>query len=476
MKTETKTKRKTNRNAKASMLGAIVAAGCSLLTSAPVNAQSVDCACSGTYAVGDRVVALVDNPWGASSLPAGSTGTVICGTSNVNLQILIRWDNWTFGLPASSISCECGDLSGGAAGDWFVGCSLIDLALVTNTTQATLHTTLQGALDLANTGDAISIGAGTLNEDNIVFPDGIDVTITGAGMDQTIIDGGGAANPNNPILTLGASAVGNPNIVTSDLTLQNGHAASGAGGVLVSNGVNANFARVAFRSNTAQIADVISIHSGTKARLDHCVLAGGSSNWSILTNQQGQVDLVGCLFHDLSGIFTALQASGSAVVNITSCTIAVDPGALALVAQTATIDVNNSILLGGQSGAINRSHCLYSGAPAGNGNIDGAPTFVNESNGDYRLAQGSLGIDAGNYAAYVAAGGTDTDLAGQWRFRDDVGVTDSGVGAFTALDMGAHEYQGQTPVNSCPGDVTGDNMVDLDDLQVLLFNFGNVCP
>ena len=71
------------------------------------------------------------------------------------------------------------------------------------------------------------------------------------------------------------------------------------------------------------------------------------------------------------------------------------------------IDVFNSVLVGSftirGTGVLETTRCLYAGATGDN--IDGVPTFVDPINGDYRLAAGSLGIDAADHDAYVAAGG-----------------------------------------------------------------------
>ena len=61
---------------------------------------------------------------------------------------------------------------------------------VFNVTQGTGHTTIQLALDNANNGDQIQVSALTFPEDDITFANGLDVTITGAGVGQTIVDGG----------------------------------------------------------------------------------------------------------------------------------------------------------------------------------------------------------------------------------------------------------------------------------------------
>jgi hypothetical protein len=63
----------------------------------------------------------------------------------------------------------------------------------------------------------------------------------------------------------------------------------------------------------------------------------------------------------------------------------------------------------------------------------GSATFVNPAAGDFRLAAGSLGIDAG-----TSAGTPATDRSGNGR-RDDPGAANSGGGSPNYYDQGAHE-------------------------------------
>ena len=71
--------------------------------------------------------------------------------------------------------------------------------------------------------------------------------------------------------------------------------------------------------------------------------------------------------------------------------------------------------------------CLLVNPPSGTGNVTGRVTFVQ---GTYRLAEGSLGIDAGKNSDVLGT----TDLNGQPRIVNGT------------VDMGAYEYQGPEPV------------------------------
>ena len=61
---------------------------------ATASSQIVTC----SYAVGDRVILLVDNPRETTNLPAGTCGTVLCTDSaDPELPLLVSWDEWSGG-------------------------------------------------------------------------------------------------------------------------------------------------------------------------------------------------------------------------------------------------------------------------------------------------------------------------------------------------------------------------------------------
>ena len=113
---------------------------------------------------------------------------------------------------------------------------------------------------------------------------------------------------------------------------------------------------------------------------------------------------------------------------------------------------------GGASGANNQvtpsanvDHCLVSGGFTGGiGNISNAPSFTNAAGGDYSLAAGSAGIDAGDSSVVPPA--VLLDLAGRGRLRDDPATPDTGVngGQVAVVDMGAYEFQaGAVGISFC---------------------------
>lgn len=108
------------------------------------------------------------------------------------------------------------------------------------------------------------------------------------------------------------------------------------------------------------------------------------------------------------------------------------------------------------------------GGHVGAGNIDADPGFVNAAGGDFRLAGGSACIDAGTNATLPPS--ITTDLAGNARYVDDPATADTGAGTAPLIDMGAFEFQAS---GGCPADLDGDGVVSINDLALLLSNYGN---
>jgi predicted outer membrane repeat protein len=79
------------------------------------------------------------------------------------------------------------------------------------------------------------------------------------------------------------------------------------------------------------------------------------------------------------------------------------------------------------------------GGFAGEGNIDAAPSFLDAPHRDFRLAEGSAGIDAGDNSAVDS--NVTTDLQRRTRFADDPKTHDRGAGHAPIVDIGAYEFQ-----------------------------------
>lgn len=101
----------------------------------------------------------------------------------------------------------------------------------------------------------------------------------------------------------------------------------------------------------------------------------------------------------------------------------------------------NSAANGADVYTCNGGYSISIPALAGPGNLAAVPDFVNPSAGDYRLAPGSPGVDAGNNAS----ASTETDLGGLPRV------------AFGTVDMGCYEYVVST------NDFDGDGVPNVDE-------------
>ncbi len=116
----------------------------------------------------------------------------------------------------------------------------------------------------------------------------------------------------------------------------------------------------------------------------------------------------------------------------------------------------------------------YSGGSGSANNTLEDPMFVNGPNGNFRLAQNSPAIDAGDSNLYF---GPFADLDGNLRGVDHPSAPDTGHAIDgPIIDRGC--YERQPPVQSgptCPGDVNGDNTVNFTDLNELLENWDQDC-
>jgi hypothetical protein len=452
-------------------------------------AQPVDCACASDYSVGDRVVALVSNPGGATALPAGAMGTVVCGTASFpgQFDVLVRWDGWADGEITNVQFCECpASPGGGTDADWFVTCSEIELFTpVTNITQGTDHPTIADGVASANSGDVLELDAHTFVERGIVL-NNKDITIRGQGPDLTIVDG------DNVVGKIFEFRNGDESTIEG-LTMRNGVAdtANGGGAVFLS-GLTTSvvFRDCNFKSNDSNgfLYGAIYVESAAVI-FEHCVFSGSSSNRSashIGALSGASVTAIQCLFAgdaDAQNAITLLD-SGSPVSGLfVNCTFADFTGQrhIRIVGAGSTGEIIGCIFddspstnaFGATNGAtiLTNSRNVYANATGDN--IDGVPTFVDAPNGDYRLAAGSLGIDAANYDTFAANGGGLIDLAGAFRLQDDPGVFNTGIGATTQLDCGAYEFQGNSPSQAqCPGDLDSDGDTDLGDFTILASDFG----
>ncbi|MCA9305757.1 MAG: hypothetical protein R3B46_03185 [Phycisphaerales bacterium] len=366
---------------------------------------------------------------------------------------------------------------------------------ITNIDTGLTYGTIQKAINAASAGDTLEIGTGAVYESSIMVNK--PVTIRGQGMDNTLIDGEG----NGRVFTVTGMVAG---VVLEDLTVARGQIleSPNTGGLFVQGGGSVTMSRVRFFENIGASGGTVAVDGNAQATtllfgdscefMDNFVLGSGAM-LAVTTGNGANVRLTNCLFRgtDLFGSNNAATVKCSQtdnIVTLVNCTFAENTSEIAVSLPVikanngGTIAVANCVIVGPSHGAsitgssdatlfvqntLSTANVSLSFVTDGGGNIVATPSFEDDMNGDYRLAAGSPGIDAGDADAYAGAEGGAFDLNGDPRFHDDAGTIDTGSGSPTYLDMGAYEFQGSSPV-LCPGDVDGSNTVDVDDLNAIL--------
>ena len=313
-------------------------------------------------------------------------------------------------------------------------------AIIRNVTQSKIYQLLEVALFEALSGDEIEISAGIIYDDGVVFPNGLNVTIRGAGRGVTIIDAE-SDNPTAPVFFMSDSGQTSATVI-SDLTVRKDADVNGALGALYMRNVSPIIRNVSFEGNYGSAGSAGGIDvtvSGVAAApvLKECLFLDARAGFASVEVLDGaNITLINCAFDQSTRLDASLITSLSTVggsVNLVNCTVGglLDHGA-------AAVDAVNTAFLMSPPAGFTLNYSLFPGA-TGN-NIDGTPTFVDEPNNDLRLTAASLGVDAADYDAYVAADGDGLDAAGASRAFDEPNTTDIGVGALQYLDIGAYEF------------------------------------
>ncbi|MGE3167092.1 MAG: hypothetical protein AB7O52_19475 [Planctomycetota bacterium] len=278
----------------------------------------------------------------------------------------------------------------------------------------------------------------------------------------------GSPTPNVPLVTTLAS----PAWVTGDGT--------------------ALFSECLFQSNSGIQSGGLWVTSSQFApltlRLDRCRFlenaSSGPGSAGGVTVTSGIVEISNSLLANNQavgpGAGVAVQDPGVALV-VRGSTIADNTAGPGLtgglhMATSGTLEISNTIIWG-NSGAdlavqgstlLTGGYSLWSGSSAAPlpGLVDADPDFVAPASGDYRLAPGSIAIDAGNNSVL----GTTfvLDLDGNPRAIDDPATPDTGFGAAPLTDMGAYESLGSAGLRILRGDLNDDLLVNVADPVTLL--------
>lgn len=253
----------------------------------------------------------------------------------------------------------------------------------------------------------------------------------------------------------GSLSVRDGPIRLSDCFFNDNNAARGGGGVYI-NSRGLEFRNCSFTQNRAEEdgGAILAAPTNDLVMLG-CIFTGNSAGGrgGGLSFLQGiRQTVTNCLFTDNQADEGGAINCNFAVLSIINCTFtlnsATSGGGAALSSFESNVDVTNVILWGdfGTSEIQTRrgaepivTYCDIQGGYPGEGNIDADPKFVDPVNGDFRIDDRSLCIDAGDSSSVPS--GVSTDLDGNPRFHDDPGTPDTGRGPAPIVDMGAYEFQ-----------------------------------
>lgn len=239
---------------------------------------------------------------------------------------------------------------------------------------------------------------------------------------------------------------------------------------------SARYVRCDFVGNTASSGGGLA-HTGQNVVVESCRFLGNVADFGagFMTPACEDVLIVNGLFAGNCGVSgAAVFDDGASTTTLVNCTLTGNVGTAAASFLNGTmiesrankmLALRNCVVWGNEgvqpqvnSFFLEFSHCDVEGGAPGVGNIAMDPGFVNASGGDFRLRPYSACADAGDSGALSSA--ITADLAGRTRVVDDVLAPGAGV------DMGAYERQ------ECPGDATGDLIVNFADLNVVLGMYG----
>lgn len=334
---------------------------------------------------------------------------------------------------------------------------------VWNRSRDIYYISIADAIDDATAGDVIDLGECVFTERDLVLDDK-DITIRGKTTSGTIIDSGGVPGRILDIKNEDSSTIRN-------ITFRNGIAKADEGGaaLAVQSDSTPSLHNCRFENNDDgdSIYGAVYLTGDSTTSFVSCIFKENTSNEFAsavgLGDAGTSATFVNSLFHGNGGTSQNLVECVNGAMAFVNCTFAnsLNPR-MFNEAAGGSVEITNCVhdATSVPESEIAASYCLFPGAT--DNNVNGLPEFVDAANGDFRLAAGSLGIDAADWSAYLATDGDTYDLNGGERKLNDTGVANTGIGTFRYLDMGAYEFQGTT---SCGGggDFGADGDVDLAD-------------
>jgi len=317
---------------------------------------------------------------------------------------------------------------------WYVNASMPDDA-GDGLSWSTAKRTIQAAVDASVAGDTVIVTNGLYEPISV---NNVAITIRSVnGADVTIID----ADRNTRCALLGDSENENvqTNTVLEGFTLQNGDITGyGDGG----GAWRGTLRGCVLRQNWGDYGGGAfgSVLYGCTLAFNHAAYSGGGASGCMLeacrltantAEHYGggaeNSELHSCV---VSGNESYLNGGGASDCTLVGCTVvgnmSDDGGGISGGTTANSIIWANEVYSGSATnydGAAVISYSCSLPLPDGAGNIDGEPFFLNVADGDYRLREGSPGVDTGNSALAVG----ESDFMGNARVQS------------TAVDMGACE-------------------------------------
>jgi hypothetical protein len=230
---------------------------------------------------------------------------------------------------------------------------------------------------------------------------------------------------------------------------------------------------------------------GGPSVLINCDIAGNSSNDSAagVSCQTGtNVTLINCritgnFIPNGVGTSPGISAGGAIGGTLTmhACTVfdnfASNPGSAAIVNDGGTVGITDSIIFSNSGSAMNGTatvqYSCVQGGFAGEGNIDADPLFVDATNGNLRLQDGSPCRDTGNRSLLPAdAHDLDGDANTTETLSRDFDLLRRIVNG--QVDMGAYEWQRTclTDISRSSPGMAGDGFTNIGDLLAVIAGWG----
>jgi predicted outer membrane repeat protein len=305
------------------------------------------------------------------------------------------------------------------------------------TTWETAATSLQAALDAAQSGGTVLATNGCYDRDGAIFASVTNRALVGSGITLRSINGPsvthivGSADPHS---SLGPSAIRGaallPGAAISGFTIRSGHTDT-----------NGNGGGILAADSTA---------------ISNCIVRNNSARNGGGIHTTGQVTITTCMLNGNSAAYAGGGIYCAGTGDLAFCTITTNHaehagGGVYLARQSrllASIVYGNTAGFSGEnlydaSGTAVIEYCCILPDPGGTGNVTGDPAFNYPATNDYRLTSGSSCIDSGPVDALPCS-----DIDGTRRPLDGLGTS------VAIIDIGACEFFNQE------GDTDADGMRD----------------